>query len=89
MTRLGRRIASAIEAGGNPVGPRWTWYGDIAFAAGCSAQAVYLFHKAQGFRPHVAAPTICRECGKPMDRGAHGFCHRCCVMFGNSWRTNV
>jgi hypothetical protein len=87
MTALRRRIATAIEADPKPMGPPWRWYNQIAAEVGCSSQSVYNLHRARQFRPAIAEPTICRECGRAMEGGANGFCRRCCVAFGRSWVT--
>jgi len=84
---LAARITAAVTADPAPTGPRWTWYSQIAAVAGCSAQAVYLWHRRQGFLPHVRLPAFCRACGRPLVGGAHGFCRACCVQWGRSWIT--
>ena len=85
MTPLHHRIATAIAADPAPVGPRWRYYSEVAAAVGCSAQSVYLEHRRSGFRPVVAEPVTCRECGGENVGGWAGFCGKCCRDFGRSW----
>lgn len=87
MTALQRRIKATIEADPLPTGPAWTFYSTVAAQVRCSAQSVYLQHRRDGFRPAIAEPTICRECGRVMGWHNLGYCRRCCVAFGRSWMT--
>jgi hypothetical protein len=82
MTALQRRIKATIEADPSPTGPAWTWYNSIAATVGCTAQSVFNRHRALGFRPAIAEPTICRECGRAMVIHNLGYCLDCCRAFG-------